>query len=52
MNFRNWWWVKKDLPVFKGLKKAWTGFEIETDQIFSCLNLTQSEKKPVFLERL
>ena len=23
MNFRNWWWVKKDPPVLKGLKHKW-----------------------------
>ena len=24
MNFRNWQWIKKDLPVLKGLKHKWT----------------------------
>ena len=27
MNFRNWWWVKKDPPVLKGLKKSITAIK-------------------------
>ena len=41
MNFRNWWWVKKDVPVLKGLKH----FPSDTSLIkigrkFKFLNIT------------